>query len=302
MEIFLLWFSIFSFTVFSIALLVCVFRFARSNQAIQGVYLMIVAVFDLWLLTFTYLFFVDVYLRPLSPGQRLTLGLIRAGVSALILFLYGELVLRVARRQAGRCFSTARVLLLIAPAAYIAVVVLSLGRLGASTAAIITVLYYLYLASLGVYANLALRRTRRPVPENMRVFLRFSTVAFSVMIVSILAYFLDSAASIFSVFPRAGLCLAWGILEITVFLRRGVLAERSESPVHPDFLQDYGITPREAEVVALVGEGLTIRGIAGRLFVSEKTVETHLYNIYRKCSCRNRIELTNIVRRYRSAG
>lgn len=302
MAIFLLWFSIFSFTVFSIALIVCVYRFVRSRQAIQGVYLIIVAVFDLWLLTFTYVFFTDVYLRPLSPGQRLTLGLIRAGVSALILFLYGELALHVGGRRGSRPSTAGRALLLIAPVAYIAVIVLTLGRLGAVTAGIVTVLYYLYLASLGVYANLALKRGRIPLPENLRVFLRFSTVAFAVMIVSVLAYFLDDAASVFSVFPRAGLCLAWGILEIAVFLRRGVLAERSDGLMHPDFLQDYGITPREAEVVALVGEGLTIRGIGERMFVSEKTVETHLYNIYRKCSCRNRVELTNIVRRYRSPG
>ena len=39
-------------------------------------------------------------------------------------------------------------------------------------------------------------------------------------------------------------------------------------------------------------------GIADRLFISGKTVETHLYNIYCKCGCRNRVELANTVRCY----
>ena len=50
---------------------------------------MLVEVFDLWLLTFTYLFFTDVYLRPLSSGTRIALGLARMLVSGVILFVDG---------------------------------------------------------------------------------------------------------------------------------------------------------------------------------------------------------------------
>jgi serine/threonine-protein kinase len=42
------------------------------------------------------------------------------------------------------------------------------------------------------------------------------------------------------------------------------------------------LTAREREVLSLMAEGLTDRGIAGRLFVAPKTVETHVRHILRK--------------------
>jgi DNA-binding NarL/FixJ family response regulator len=43
-----------------------------------------------------------------------------------------------------------------------------------------------------------------------------------------------------------------------------------------------GLTPREHEVLALMAEGLTDRGIGERLFVTPKTVETHVRHIFSK--------------------
>jgi DNA-binding NarL/FixJ family response regulator len=42
------------------------------------------------------------------------------------------------------------------------------------------------------------------------------------------------------------------------------------------------LTPREREVLALMAEGLTDRGIGERLFVAAKTVETHIRHIFWK--------------------
>jgi DNA-binding NarL/FixJ family response regulator len=42
------------------------------------------------------------------------------------------------------------------------------------------------------------------------------------------------------------------------------------------------LTPREADVLRLAAEGLTVRGISERLFVSEATTRSHLAGIYRK--------------------
>ena len=48
------------------------------------------------------------------------------------------------------------------------------------------------------------------------------------------------------------------------------------------------LTPREIEVLTLVGEGLSNRAIAGRLFVSEATVKTHINNLFAKAQLRDR--------------
>jgi serine/threonine-protein kinase len=44
------------------------------------------------------------------------------------------------------------------------------------------------------------------------------------------------------------------------------------------------LTPREREVLGLMAEGLTDRGIAQRLYVTPKTVETHIRHIFQKLS------------------
>lgn len=49
------------------------------------------------------------------------------------------------------------------------------------------------------------------------------------------------------------------------------------------------LTPRELEILHLVLEGKTNKGIASEIEVSVKTVEFHLDNIYRKIGVQTRI-------------
>ncbi len=53
------------------------------------------------------------------------------------------------------------------------------------------------------------------------------------------------------------------------------------------------LTPREIEVLTLVGQGLSNRAIAGRLFVSEATVKTHINNLFAKAQLRDRAHAVN---------
>ena len=60
----------------------------------------------------------------------------------------------------------------------------------------------------------------------------------------------------------------------------GLVGELLDAPRHEDPLAE--LTPREREVLALVAEGRTDRGIAAALWLSPKTVETHVRTIFRK--------------------
>jgi len=49
------------------------------------------------------------------------------------------------------------------------------------------------------------------------------------------------------------------------------------------------LTPREAEILQLMSEGLPNKAIASRLSISERTVTTHVANIYSKLHVNNRV-------------
>lgn len=53
------------------------------------------------------------------------------------------------------------------------------------------------------------------------------------------------------------------------------------------------LSPREAEVLSLVLKGNRNKEVAANLFISIKTVEFHIRNIFTKLGVRNRIELIN---------
>jgi DNA-binding NarL/FixJ family response regulator len=68
---------------------------------------------------------------------------------------------------------------------------------------------------------------------------------------------------------------AGGIVVDPELVGRLVGRSRPSSPLD-------GLTPREREVLGLMAEGLTDRGIGERLFVAPKTVETHIRHIFWK--------------------
>ena len=53
---------------------------------------------------------------------------------------------------------------------------------------------------------------------------------------------------------------------------------------------EAGLTPRERQVLQLLGGGFTIGQIASRLGISPRTVETHVAKLYRKLGVRTRVQ------------
>ncbi len=58
------------------------------------------------------------------------------------------------------------------------------------------------------------------------------------------------------------------------------------------------LTPRETDVLCLIGKGMTNDEIASELFISPHTVKNHVTNIYRKTGMDDRTQLAILVQRH----
>ncbi|AAM24882.1 MAG: Response regulators consisting of a CheY-like receiver domain and a HTH DNA-binding domain [Caldanaerobacter subterraneus] len=70
--------------------------------------------------------------------------------------------------------------------------------------------------------------------------------------------------------------------------------------IHPSLMQEIEdsneellrkeLTPREIEILKLLSQGYSNKEIAQKLFLSEKTVKNHVYNIFRKLGVKDRTQ------------
>lgn len=71
----------------------------------------------------------------------------------------------------------------------------------------------------------------------------------------------------------------------------------------PEVPQSYStLTDKEREVFAAVAEGLSNTEIAGRVFLSESTVKTHVSAILRKLDLRDRVQIVVFARDHQLVG
>ena len=93
------------------------------------------------------------------------------------------------------------------------------------------------------------------------------------------------------------------VQEGEVWLERATMANLVASitqpkKIDPEAAKIATLTDRERDVITLIGEGLKNEQIAGRLFISEKTVRNHLTTIYDKLGVPSRLELMIYAYRY----
>ena len=72
---------------------------------------------------------------------------------------------------------------------------------------------------------------------------------------------------------------------------RVVVAENRAGPARRSRSGGDALTPTETDVVQLVVEGLTSPQIGARMFISPRTVQTHLKHVFEKVGCSTRAEL-----------
>ncbi|MFC2098675.1 LuxR C-terminal-related transcriptional regulator [Bacteroidota bacterium] len=64
------------------------------------------------------------------------------------------------------------------------------------------------------------------------------------------------------------------------------------------FVSKFEISKRETEVVELICKGQSNQDISDSLFISLQTVKDHIHRIYLKTGVKNRVQLTNLIRKF----
>ncbi len=82
--------------------------------------------------------------------------------------------------------------------------------------------------------------------------------------------------------------------------RAGVPIRRRRGGAVPAGLADLGVTSREVDVLSVLSEGLTNRQIGDRLYISHRTVKTHVEHLLSKTGAANRAQLATMAARYLS--
>ncbi|NVK52203.1 MAG: helix-turn-helix transcriptional regulator [Flavobacteriaceae bacterium] len=77
-------------------------------------------------------------------------------------------------------------------------------------------------------------------------------------------------------------------------LQRLSITSKQLDPNKQQF-KNYGLTQREQEIATFLFDGLTYQEITNKLHISLPTVKTHASNIYKKCSVKNRNELSRLL-------
>jgi DNA-binding CsgD family transcriptional regulator/tetratricopeptide (TPR) repeat protein len=98
----------------------------------------------------------------------------------------------------------------------------------------------------------------------------------------------------FDAYERAGAPIAADHVRKLIREAGGPVPRRKRAPAAtlPEALASQGVTRREADVLQLLGEGMANAEIAERLFLSVRTVETHVSSLLAKLGARNRGQLT----------
>jgi DNA-binding CsgD family transcriptional regulator len=89
----------------------------------------------------------------------------------------------------------------------------------------------------------------------------------------------------------------------TIEIREVKVQEIVQPPAEPFIPNDrqreaLGITPREFEILELIAQGMSNREIAGKLFVSENTVKTHLSRVFDKLGAKRRTQAVQLGKEF----
>ena len=258
-------------------------------------FLIHIGAYTFWLLVHTFLFF-NVALMQSSQGVvEFLVGVVHLLVSLTILLSYPSFIFKLIESKNQ---IQPRMLTLTSSAVlFLLLFITYFFSLPAFFSLIINFLFNFYLLGLSLYGFWSLRTKKlQGLRKTMALYLKIAVLLYALLILAV--PFVPLTPPQWR--PVTGLLfttlfsLVWSILIIQQLLRHSERALGIVS-LSEGFLRDYHISGRERDVLEKLIQGKPNKTIADELFISVRTVEAHVYSIYRKCGVANKVELIRIL-------
>ena len=297
MEQLILWFNMMTFTLMFGSFGATYMVYGRYRVRWLRSYLLYLASYAFFVLLITYHFFSLVYLPHPLPVLDSIVVYTRLVVSLLLFFVVPRFILDIIPQKAERWQMGLHMVMTVV---IFSMIIVTLFRSHKLLSVIGSILFNGYLGMITLYALLRIRSSRTRASLGVVVpFLYFSFAFYAILVVLNFMLF-PMPPSILTVrinIVTGGLiCFFWGAITLGYLVQRIFRQDapgKNSLPV--EFLEQFSITTREREIITLLLQGKSNREIGEKFFVSSRTVEAHIYNIYRKCSVKNKLELANLI-------
>jgi DNA-binding CsgD family transcriptional regulator len=292
MSILILWLDILAFAFLTAGFAAELLAWLRKREAWRGYYLLTILGYAVILFALSVAFFAVKYLPSTPTALSVFLGLAHTISSVLIAFAFPGCVVRVADMETSRIGKA----FLWAPAALTAFSILvSVFLASVSFAIAINIAFNTVMAAVASIGALRVARGKGKADRRESLpFLVLSAAAYAAFValsVLLISGALPWSDAVASPFITGLFSLAWSAVIISAAARRALdKGAHTPTPVGTDFFERFGLSPREADVARLLVAGRTNREIGEALFISTRTVESHVYSAYQKCGCRNKAE------------
>ena len=297
MEQLILWFNIISFTLLFGSLGVTFVLYGKYNPGWLYPYLLYLVTYAFFVIFLTYHFFSLVYLPHPYPVLDSFVVYMRFLIAVILLFIVPKFVISIIP---GKVSSRYRFIYRVIPILFLFMFVSALLFNIRGADRMVTVFFNMYMGSFTFYGLYKLKSVKNKSSLGVVVpFLYLSCVLyFAVAIQAFILIFIPSLTWIDSldIFTAGFICFLWSTVTLGFLFYRFIKQSGKKLESLPlEFINHYNISAREREIIILLSGGMSNREIGEKLYISPRTVETHVYNIYRKCSVRNKLELVRLI-------
>lgn len=291
------WLNILSILVFIAAFPILAALWIRGLYSWTRVTLWYLAVLVVYQLLFTFRFFLTRYVPSLPQVFFTALELITAAASILSLYL---LPLMVGRYTGKTLIKKHFIIAGVAPFLLLLALFPLLHIRDPLSAQLINSGFYIYITALSFYGftrSAGIHLT--PEAQAVRYFLLINIVFYLIMLFYLNLYPFSVSPDIPGIIFLVPLyILSWAGTLIFASARSLLYSRRASTILPGSFIDRYQISPREQEVLQLLIQGRSNKEIGETLFISVRTVETHLHHMFSKCGVKTRLELIKRVERY----